>query len=317
MMDRRSEPAAQHDESPWPALPLAAWSATYATLHMWTQIVGKIQLKQSPPANHWWQVTLHLTSRGLTTTPLPYGPRTFQIDFDFVDHALVIRTSEGQVRTLPLVPQTVAAFYRSLMDALAGLGIEVKIWTMPVEIPDPIRFELDEVHAAYDAGYANTFWRILVQVDRVLNEFRCRYHRKEQPGAFLLGQLRPGSHAFLGTEGPGASGGSPLVADFVTREAYSHEVISVGFWPGGGAVPEAAFYAYAYPEPAGFKTAQIQPRQAFYSTDFGEFILRYDDVRAAERPDEALLAFAQSTYEAGARLGGWERAELERVAPGE
>jgi hypothetical protein len=310
--EKKQEAALPHDHDPWPALPLAAWSDTYATLHMWTQIVGKIRLKQSPPANHWWQVTLHVTARGLTTTTIPYGERTFQIDFDFIDHLLVVRTGEGDIRTLPLRPQSVATFYRSLMAALASLGIEVKIWTMPVEVPDPIRFEEDEVHHAYDAKYAQRFWRILVQVDRVFKEFSCRFMGKCSPVHFFWGSFDLAVTRFSGRRAPVHPGGSPLVADFVTREAYSREVISCGFWPGSGAVPEPAFYAYAYPEPPGFKEAQVQPPKAFYSPEFGEFILHYDNVRTAARPAEALLAFAQSTYAAAAELGGWERAELER-----
>jgi Family of unknown function (DUF5996) len=305
-----------HANDPWPALPLAAWIDTYATLHMWTQIVGKIRLKQSPPANHWWQVTLYVTARGLTTSTIPYGQRTFQIDFDFIDHVLVVRTGEGDIRLLPLRPQPVAAFYRSLMAELASLGIEVKIWTMPVEVPNPIRFEEDEVHAAYDAEYAQRFWRILVQVDRVLKEFGCRFTGKCSPVHFFWGSFDLALTRFSGRRAPVHPGGSPLVADFVTREAYSHEVISCGFWPGSGAVSEPAFYAYAYPEPPGLKEAPVQPPKAFYSRDLGEFILRYDDVRAAERPEEALLAFAQSTYAAAADRANWDRGELERSPAG-
>jgi hypothetical protein len=301
---------------PWPALPFAEWSDTYATLHMWTQIVGKIRLKLSPPANHWWQVTLYVTARGLTTSTIPYGVRTFQVDFDFIDHVLIVSTGEGEVRTLPLMPQSVAAFYRALMTTLADLGLPVHIWPMPVEIPDPIRFDLDEVHASYDAEYAQRFWRILLQVDRVFKEFRCGFVGKGSPSHFFWGSFDLAVTRFSGRRAPVHPGGNPWVADFVTHEAYSHEVSSLGWWPGSSALPEPAFYAYAYPEPAGFSAAQIQPSQAFYSTEFGEFILRYEDMRAAERPEEALSAFAQSTYAAAADLAGWPRPDLERPASG-
>ena len=312
MSGQNAKRAAPQGEDTWPALPLAAWSDTCATLHMWTQIVGKIRMKLSPPANHWWGVVLYVTARGLTTSPIPYGARTFQIDFDFIDHVLIVSTGEGDVRTLPLVPQSVAAFYRALMATLADLGMAVHIWPMPVEIPDPIPFDQDEVHASYDAEYAQRFWRILVQVDRVFKEFRCGFVGKCSPSHFFWGSFDLAVTRFSGRRAPVHPGGSPLVADFVTHEAYSHEVSSLGFWPGSGALPEPAFYAYAYPEPAGFKAAQIQPPPAFYSPEFGEFILRYDDMRAAERPEEALLAFAQSTYAAAAELAGWPRADLER-----
>lgn len=316
MLEPKAGASVFPDDDPWPALPLAAWRDTYATLHMWTQIVGKIRLKLSPPANHWWQVTLYVTARGLTTSTIPYGARTFQIDFDFIDHVLVVRTGEGETRTLPLIPQSVATFYRALMAALAGLGIDVRIWPMPREVPDPIRFDEDEVHASYDAGYAQRFWRILVQTDRVLKEFSCRFVGKCSPVHFFWGSFDLAVTRFSGRRAPVHPGGSPWVGDFVMREAYSHEVISVGFWPGSGAVQEPAFYAYAYPEPVGFKEAQVEPAQAFYHTGFGEFILRYDDMRAAPKPEEALLVFAESTYAAAAELAGWPRADLERTPAG-
>ncbi len=312
MAKRTAQPAMREDQGAWPGLPLEAWRDTYATLHMWTQIVGKIRLSQSPPVNHWWQVTLYVTARGLTTSPMPYGRRIFQIDFDFVDQALVVRTGEDGVRSLPLVPQSVAAFYRSLMATLRSLEIEVPLWPMPVEVPDPIRFDEDEVHRAYDAEFARRFWRILVQVERVFEEFRGGFIGKCSPIHFFWGSFDLAVTRFSGRRAPLHPGGSPLVADFVTREAYSHEVISCGFWPGSGAIQEAAFYAYAYPEPSGFKAAHVQPAQAFYSPELGEFMLRYDDMRAADQPERALLAFLSSTYEAGAELGGWPRADLER-----
>ncbi len=312
MLEKKQERGSAQTMEVWPALPLSAWSDTCATLHMWTQIVGKIRLKQSPPANHWWQVTLYLTARGLTTSTIPYGHRTFQIDFDFIDHLLIVRTSEGETRSLPLAPQSVAAFYRSLMTQLARLGIQVKIWTMPVEVPDPIPFDEDEVHSSYDPESVQRFWKILVQTDHVFKEFSSRFVGKRSPVHFFWGSFDLAVTRFSGRRAPEHPGGNPLVADFVTREAYSHEVISCGFWPGSGVIQEPAFYAYAYPEPTGFKAAAVQPAQAFYSPDFAEFVLRYEDMRTADRPDEALLSFAQSTYAAGAELGGWNRSELDR-----
>jgi hypothetical protein len=303
-----------HDSDAWPELPLAAWRDTYATLHMWTQIVGKIRLKLSPPAHHWWGVTLYVTARGLTTSPMPYGPRTLQIDFDFIDHVLLVRTGEGQVATLPLVPQSVAAFYRALMAALRSLGIEVKIRTMPQEVPDPIPFEEDEVHAAYDAEYAGRFWRILVHVDRVLKEFSCGFTGKCSPVHFFWGSFDLAVTRFSGRRAPEHPGGIPNMADWVTREAYSHEVSSAGFWPGGGLVPAPVFYSYAYPTPAGFGEAPVRPAQASYNRDMGEFILLYDDVRRAAQPEAAVLEFLNSTYEAAADLGNWDRAALERAS---
>jgi hypothetical protein len=301
-----------HDNDPWPALPLEAWRDTYATLHMWTQIVGKIRLAQSPPINHWWQVTLYVTGRGLTTSPMPYGQRTFQIDFDFIDHVLNVHTGEGGSISLPLVPQSVAAFYRSLMAALSSLGIEVNIWTIPVEVPDPIRFEEDEVHSAYDAEYAQRFWRILVQVDRVLKEFRAGFIGKVSPIHFFWGAFDLAVTRFSGRRAPTHPGGIPNSADFVQREAYSHEVSSAGFWPGSGAIQAPAFYAYAYPEPTGYQDAVVRPSNAHYNRELGEFILPYDDVRREPQPDAVLLEFLTSTYVAAASLGNWERAALER-----
>jgi hypothetical protein len=312
MADNKRASALAQDEV-WPPLPLDAWRDTYATLHMWTQIVGKIRLELSPPENHWWGVALYLSSRGLTTSPMPYGQRTFQIDFDFVDDLLHVRASDGEARSLPLMPQSVASFYRSLMATLKNLGIDVRIWTMPVEIYDPIPFELDEVHAAYDAEYAHRFWRILGQVDQVLKRFRCDFTGKCSPVHFFWGSFDLAVTRFSGRKAPEHPGGNPTVADFVTREAYSHEVSSCGFWPGGGAVPEPAFYSYAYPEPAGFRDAKIEPPEAFYSSDLGEFVLRYDEMRSSGSPEDTLLAFAQSTYAAAATLASWDRRALERL----
>ncbi|MGB9178497.1 MAG: DUF5996 family protein [Pyrinomonadaceae bacterium] len=292
----------------WPSLPLEEWKETYATLHMWTQVVGKIRLAQTPLVNHWWNVPLYVTSRGLTTSAMPYEQRTFQIDFDFIDHKLVIECSDGTAKTLPLVPRSVADFYREVMSALRELGIEVKIWTTPVEIPDPIPFEKDVQHASYDGEYANRFWRILVQSDRVFNKFRARFTGKCSPVHFFWGSFDLAVTRFNGRRAPEREG-----ADAITREAYSHEVISHGFWPGMGPLGAPAFYSYTAPEPQGLSDASIRPVEAFYSKEMSEFILLYDDVRLSDSPDESLMEFLQSTYEAGANLALWNRAELEQA----
>jgi len=297
----------------WPSLPLEAWSDTCATLHMWTQIVGKIRLTQSPWINHSWHVPLYVTSRGLTTSPIPYETRTFQIDFDFISHQLTILSSDGGVGHLPLQPQSVAAFYRCLMEELARLRLRVNIHKKPNEVPDPIRFDHDESHAAYDPEYANRFWRILVQADRVLKLFRVRFIGKCSPVHFFWGAPDLAVTRFSGRRAPEHPGGVPNLPDRVTREAYSHEVSSCGFWPGGGAIPYPAFYSYAYPEPNGFPASPIKPEAAFYSSDLREFILAYDAVRQSETPDETLLAFLQTTYEAAANLARWDRQALERT----
>jgi hypothetical protein len=299
----------------WPALPLDAWRDTYATLHLWTQIVGKVRLVQSPPVNHSWHATLYVTSRGLTTSPIPHGDRTFEIDFDFIDHRLVVRASDGASGGFALAPQSVARFYGRLMDELRRLGLEVTIHGKPNEVADPIAFERDELHAAYDADAAARFWRVLVQADRVLARFRARFIGKCSPVHFFWGAPDLAVTRFSGRRAPRHPGGIPNLPDRVAREAYSHEVSSCGFWPGGGPIAYPAFYAYAYPEPAGFADAAVTPREAFYSTDLREFILPYDAVREAPAPDDVLLAFCQSTYEAAANLGGWDRASLERPTP--
>jgi len=299
-------------EDTWPSLPLESWSDTCATLHMWTQIVGKIRLVQSPWLNHSWHVTLYVTSRGLTTSPMPHGTRTFEIDFDFLDHQLVIRASDGGLGTVPLEPRSVAAFYRQLMDELGRLDLHVDIHRTPNEVPDPIRFDRDEAHCAYDREYANRFWRVLLQADRVLKEFRAQFIGKCSPVHFFWGALDLAVTRFSGRRAPRHPGGVPNLPDWVTREAYSHEVSSCGFWPGGGAVPYAAFYSYAYPEPAGFSHAPVRPGAAFYSSDLREFILPYDVVRQAESPDDTLRDFLQTTYEAAASLASWDRGSLER-----
>ena len=295
-------------ENSWPELPLAAWKDTYATLHMWTQIVGKVRLALAPHINHWWQVPLYVNACGLTSSAIPYADRAFEVQFDFAEHQLTITVSDGQIMSMPLRPQTVAGFYAEFMAALRSLGISVRIWPMPVEIPNPIRFDRDEQHASYDRIYVERFWKILVLVDGVLKKFRSGFIGKHSPIHFFWGSFDLASTRFSGRRAPERAGADP-----VTREAYSHEVISAGFWPGGGEVKDAAFYAYAAPEPNGFKTASVRPAKAFYSP-LGEFLLMYADVRRAANPEQALLEFLQSTYEAGANLGGWPRGELERAA---
>jgi hypothetical protein len=295
----------------WPPLPLAAWRDTYATLHMWTQIVGKTCVALAPPVNHWWHVALRVTPRGLTTGPLPAGPVTFDVAFDFVDHQLVVRTSGGATRLMPLVAQSVADFYRRYRAALAELGITVKLWPVPVEVERAIPFADDREHAAYDPEYAQRCWRILVQADQVLQRFRGRFLGKSSPVHFFWGAFDLACTRFSGRPAPQHRGGIPNCPDYVMQEAYSHECASCGFWPGGGVVTEPAFYAYAYPAPPGYDAAAV-PRPAFYSPELGEFILPYDAVRGAQRPQEMLLEFLQGTYAAAADLARWDRRALER-----
>lgn len=290
-------------------LSLAQWQDTYATLHMWTQIVGKVRMALSPRVNHWWGVTLYVTPRGLTTSSIPYGDETFELLFDFIDHKLYTETSWGERASIDLAPKTVAEFYGELMGQLKSLGIEVKIWPMPVEVPAPIRFDRDDTHGSYDANFAHRFWRILVSIDTVFKEFRAGFIGKCSPAHFYWGSFDYALTRFSGRRAP-----LRPEASAVTQEAYSHEVISGGFWPGGGAVPEACFYCYAAPEPTGFPSSQIRPSQAYYSTDLHEFLLRYDDVRLSENPKATLLDFLQSTYDAGATLAKWDRGALERRA---
>ena len=296
----------------WPSLPLEAWRETYATLHLWTQIVGKIRLAQSPWVNHSWHVTLYVTARGLTTSPIPYGNRAFQIDFDFLDHKLTVQATDGGSTGFPLEPQSVAAFYTRLMGEMRKLDLHVKIRRKPNEIPDPIRFNRDDAHRAYDPEYANRFWRVLEQADRVFKDFRARFIGKCSPVHFFWGAPDLAVTRFSGRRAPQHPGGIPNLPDWVTREAYSHEVSSCGFWPGGGPIPYAAFYSYAYPEPDGFSDAPVKPGEGFYSTDLREFILAYDVVRQSESPDDTLLDFLQTTYEAAANLAKWDRSSLER-----
>ena len=299
------------NEEFWPALPLEGWADTCATLHMWTQIVGKMRLRESAPINHGWHSTFYVTARGLTTSPIPHGHRIFQIDFDFIDHALVIEVSDGRSARVPLEPQTVAVFYRRVMDGLAGLDIDVRIYAKPNEVADPIPFDRDEVHRAYDRAAVNRFWRVLVQNDRVFKRFRSGFLGKCSPVHLFWGALDLAVTRFSGRPAPPHPGGIPNLPDRVTREAYSHEVSSAGFWAGGGAIAYPAYYSYAYPEPPGFASAAVGPREAFYSTDLHEFILPYDVVRTSADPDRVLLEFLQSTYVAAADLARWDRAALE------
>lgn len=296
----------------WPSLPLNEWKDTYETLHLWTQIVGKIRLSQMPWVNHSWHVPLYVSARGLTTSPIPYGLRTFQIDFDFVDHALLLLTGDGDTRSLALRPQSVASFYNELFSALRELNLSITIHPAPNEIENPIPFAEDHEHASYDAGAANRLWRVLVQSDRVLREFRARFIGKCSPVHFFWGSFDLAVTRFSGRPAPVHPGGVPNLPDWVVREAYSHEVSSCGFWPGGGPHPFPVYYSYAYPEPEGFKTSAVRPGSAFYSEELREFILPYDDVRSADSPDAVLTDFLQSTYEAAAERGSWDRAGLER-----
>jgi hypothetical protein len=297
----------------WPELPFSAWKDTCATLHLWTQIVGKIRLAQTPWINHSWHVTLYLTARGLTTSPIPYQGRAFQIDFDFVEHVLWIRTSDGHFRQLTLAPIPVAGFYTELFAALEGLDIRIPISTMPCEIADAIPFDQDTVHAAYDRDHAHRFWRILLSTHDVFTCFRTGFVGKASPVHFFWGSFDLAVTRFSGRRAPPHPGGVPHLPNAVAREAYSHEVSSAGFWPGGGLVDYAAFYSYAYPSPDGFADAPVRPAAAFFSKDLGEFVLPYDAVRTAPDPEGELMGFLESTYEAAATLGHWDRAALECV----
>jgi Family of unknown function (DUF5996) len=301
----------QSDREPWPELPYAAWRDSCETLHLMTQIVGKIRLARTPWLNHSWHVTLYVTARGLTTSPIPDGARSFQIDFDFIDHVLRIAASGGEQRKLPLTAQPIAAFYAAVMTTLADLGIDVTIDDRPNELPDPIRFGQDHVHASYDPDAAHRFWQVLRQVDRVFAQFRTAFLGKSSPVHFFWGSFDLAVTRFSGRSAPRHPGGVPNLPDAVAQEAYSHEVSSAGFWPGGGAIDYPAFYCYAYPAPDGFRAARVKPDAAFFSEALGEFILPYDAVRSAADPDAALLDFLQSTYEAAADAARWDRAALE------
>ena len=305
----------QNHVAPWPELPpLAHWQDTLSTVHLWTQIVGKIRLERGPWINHSWGTALYVTTRGLTTSPIPYGNTTFSIDFDFVDHALRIRTSTGQERAFDLDPMSVAAFYDKTMRALDALDIEVEIFPKPVELPDPVQpFPEDETHASYDADAVHRFWRALVQVDRVFTAFRARFIGKVSPVHFFWGAFDLAVTRFSGRDAPKHPGGVPNCADWVMEEAYSKELSSAGFWPGTG-LGEAAFYSYAYPEPDGYRERPVQPEAAYYLDELGVFVLPYEAVRTADDPDATLLAFLQSTYAAAADLADWDRDALEGEA---
>lgn len=292
----------------WPELPLDAWRDTYATVHMWTQIVGKIRMALTPFVNHWWNVTLYVTARGLTTSPIPFEGRTFEIRFDFIGHKLEFLTSDGFTKQIALEARTVADFYRDVMDTLHSLGIDVNIHEMPDEVPNPIPFAEDTTHSSYEPAWANRFWRILAATDTVMQEFRGRFIGKCSPVHFFWGGCDLAATRFSGRPAPERPG-----ADHMMREAYSHEVISAGFWPGGGEIKGPAFYSYTAPEPEGFRKARIRPEAGFYHSGLSEFLLMYDDVRRSTSPKSTLLDFFQSTYEAGANLAHWDRRALERT----
>jgi hypothetical protein len=296
----------------WPELPYAAWKDTRDTLHLWTQVVGKIRLTLTPWLNHSWHVALYVTARGLTTSPIPWRGGDFQIDFDFIDHVLWVRLSDGQFRQVVLKPMSVAEFYEDVMIALRELGAEVPITTMPCEIADCIPFEQDTLHAAYDAGYANRFWRVLLAAQKVFSHFRTGFLGKTSPVHFFWGSFDLAVTRFSGRSAPRHPGGVVHLPNSVAQEAYSHEVSSAGFWPGGGGpINYAAFYSYAYPAPDGFSTAAVKPGDAFFSKELGEFLLPYDAMRMARDPDAALMEFLQSSYDAAADLANWDRKSLE------
>ena len=297
----------------WPALSYPEWKDTLATLHLWTQVVGKVRLMRTPWLNHSWHVVLYVTARGITTSPIPDGERTFEVCFDFIDHELDIVTSDGRVETMALRPMTVAAFYREFMSRLSRLGISVRIHPLPNEIVDGIRFDQDETHASYDAAQANRFWCALWHVDRVFKRFRTRFIGKSSPVHFFWGSFDLAVTRFSGRTAPKHPGGIPNLPDWVAQEAYSHEVASVGFWPGGDMLPEAVFYAYGYPEPPGFAQASVLPAGAVYHDGLREFVLPYHVAQGSLDPETAVLEFAQSTYDAVANLGQWDRPALERA----
>ncbi len=298
------------ERDPWPALPLEAWQPTYHNLHMWTQIVGKVRLELSPKTNHWWNVPLYVSARGLTTSPIPYDDLVFEVQFDFLEHKLLLDRCDGLHEELALAPRTVADFYAEFMSALRGLGIDVSIYAKPVEVPDPVPFAEDRLYHAYDADAAQRFWRILVSCDEVFKQFRAGFLGKCSPVHFFWGSFDLAVTRFSGRRAPERPG-----ADRITREAYSHEVISHGWWPGGSGVNGPAFYSYTAPEPAGLAQRTVRPGAAFYDPNLKEFLLMYDEVRRAESPAATLMEFLQSTYEAGAQLAGWDREALEVHQP--
>ena len=293
----------------WPPLPYEEWKDTYATLHLWSQVVGKVALALAPPINHSWAIAMRVTPRGVTTLPLPHGQRSFTMEFDFIQHRLMILTSDGDTRALPLSSMSVAEFYREVMATLHAMSLPVKIWPAAVELPDPIRLDEDVRHHSYVAEQANRFWRILVQVERVFTASRCTFVGKCSPAHFFWGSFDLAITRFSGRTAPPRDGPAFM------RDAYSHEVISHGFWPGSGPVLEPAFYAYAVPPPAGLKESRVQPDAAYYHEELGEFILPYEAVRTSASPENAIRAFIDSTYDAAASLAQWDRAALERVAP--
>ena len=302
-------------EQIWPSLDYAAWRDTCATLQLWTQIAGKIRLALGPWINHSWGVTLYVTSRGLTTSLIPYGARAFEIEFDFIRHQLRITTADGDERAIKLQPQSVASFYREVMSILRELAIEVQIGMKPNETLEAIPFDRDEKHAAYDPEYANRFWRVLLQADRIFKEFRSRFCGKCSPVHFFWGSFDLAVTRFSGRSAPPHPGGIPHLPDAITREAYSQEVSSLGFWPGNDQIAAALFYSYAYPSPDGFADAKVKPAVASFHPQLREFVLPYHDVRRAESPDDAILEFAQSTYDAASTLAKWDRAALEEKKP--
>jgi uncharacterized protein DUF5996 len=299
----------------WPELPFEAWRDTAATLHLWLQIVGKIALVQRPWVNHSWHVALRITARGIGTGLIPHEAGSFQIDFDFIEHRLVLHVVDGRTVSLTLQPQTTAQFYLEVLRALTTLGVPVRIYALPNELPDPIRFDEDEIHCSYDPEFVNRYWRTLVQAARVFEQFRARFIGKNSPVHFFWGSADLAVTRFSGRTAPPHPGGVPYLPDWVAREAYSHEVSSAGFWAGADAYPEACFYSYAYPEPPGFAAAPIAPLGAHYSDKLREFVLPYEAARRAASPDAAVLEFLQSTYEAAANLGRWPREALERPPP--
>jgi hypothetical protein len=307
-----TESATTQTGTSWPALPYEEWKDTYATLHLWTQIVGKIRLMRTPWLNHSWHVVLYVTTRGLTTSPIPDGERTFELTFDFISHELRAMMSDGRMDAVLLRPMPVAAFYQEVFAMLSGLGVSVRIHPMPNEIPDGVRLDQDKQHATYDPEQANRFWRALYQVDRVFKRFRTRFIGKSSPVHFFWGSFDLAVTRFSGRTAPKHPGGVPNIPDWVMQEAYSHEVASAGFWPGGDLYPEAVFYAYGYPEPPGYALASVRPEGAKFFDGMREFLLPYEIVRRSPDPDATLLEFLQSTYEAAANLAQWDRAALER-----
>ncbi|MEO7043615.1 MAG: DUF5996 family protein [Gemmatimonadaceae bacterium] len=297
----------------WPALPIASWEPTFATLHMLTQIVGKTRLALAPMENHWWQVTLYVTPRGLTTSSMPYGDRVAAVDFDFIDHSVVIRTSTGASRGIPLVSRPVSDFYAEYLEVLKALGIDAKIRGVPVEIVTAIPFAEDTEHRTYDAEWANRWWRVMAQTDRVLKRFRGRFEGKASPVHFFWGSFDFAATRFSGRGAPEFSGVVPNCPDYVMKEAYSRECSSCGFWPGGDG-QDAAFYSYVYPEPDGYKSSKISPPSAYYDETLREFVLTYEAMRLSPSPDDTLLTFLQTTYEAAANCAKWDRTALERTA---